>query len=35
MQVAQALAPGSRTLEALKARLAATDRAGVSYDLGR
>jgi predicted NAD/FAD-binding protein len=33
MQVAQALAPGSRTLQALQARLALTGRAGVSYDL--
>jgi predicted NAD/FAD-binding protein len=33
MQVAQALAPASRTLQSLKARLAATGRAGVSYDL--
>jgi predicted NAD/FAD-binding protein len=33
MQVAQALAPHSRTLQALQARLALTGRAGVSYDL--
>lgn len=33
MQVAKALAPKSRTLQALKARLAAAGRAGVSYDL--
>jgi hypothetical protein len=33
MQVAQALAPHSRTLRALQARLALTGRAGVAYDL--
>jgi predicted NAD/FAD-binding protein len=33
MQVAQALAPASRTLQALLARLAQTGRAGVSYAL--
>jgi uncharacterized protein len=33
MQVAEALAPGSRTLESLKMRLSARGRAGISYDL--
>ena len=33
MQVAEALAPGSRTLASLKARLTAGGRAGISYDL--
>ncbi len=33
MQVARALAPGSATLAALDARLAARGRAGISYDL--
>jgi len=33
MQVAAALAPASRTLASLNARLAARDRAGISYDL--
>jgi hypothetical protein len=33
MQVARALAPGSRTLQALQARLALTGRTAVSYDL--
>jgi uncharacterized protein len=33
MQVAEALAPDSRTLASLKARLSARGRAGISYDL--
>ena len=33
MQVAEALAPGSRTLASLKTRLSARGRAGISYDL--
>jgi len=33
MQVAEALAPGSRTLASLEARLSARGRAGISYDL--
>jgi len=33
MQVAAALAPGSRTLASLEARLSARGRAGISYDL--
>jgi predicted NAD/FAD-binding protein len=33
MQVAKALAPGSRTLASLEARLTARGRAGISYDL--
>ena len=33
MQVAEALAPGSRTLAALKTRLSARGLAGISYDL--
>jgi predicted NAD/FAD-binding protein len=33
MQVAEALAPGSRTLESLKTRLNARGRSGISYDL--
>ena len=33
MKVAESLAPGSRTLASLKARLAARGRAGISYDL--
>ncbi len=33
MKVAEALAPGSRTLASLKARLSARGRAGISYDL--
>ena len=33
MQVAEALAPGSRTLASLKARLAARGRTGISYEL--
>ena len=32
-QVAEALAPGSRTLAALETRLRARGRAGISYDL--
>jgi hypothetical protein len=33
MQVARALAPGSATLAALRTRLAARGRGGISYDL--
>ena len=33
MKVAEALAPGSRTLASLKTRLSARGRAGISYDL--
>ena len=33
MQVAEELAPGSRTLASLKTRLSARGRAGISYDL--
>jgi predicted NAD/FAD-binding protein len=33
MQVAEALAPGSRTLKSLNAGLSARGRAGISYDL--
>ena len=33
MQVAEALAPGSRTLASLETRLSARGRAGISYDL--
>jgi hypothetical protein len=33
MQVAEALAPDSRTLASLKTRLSARGRAGISYDL--
>ena len=33
MQVAEALAPGSRRLASLNARLSARGRAGISYDL--
>ena len=33
MQVAKALAPGSRTLASLETRLSARGRAGISYDL--
>ena len=33
MQVAEALAPGSRTLASLKTRVSARGRAGISYDL--
>ena len=33
MQVAEALAPGSRTLASLETRLAARGRAGIAYDL--
>jgi len=33
MQVAEAIAPGSRTLASLKTRLNASGRAGISYDL--
>ena len=33
MQVAESLAPGSRTLASLNARLSARGRAGISYDL--
>jgi predicted NAD/FAD-binding protein len=33
MQVAEALAPGSRTLESLRTRLRARGRAGITYDL--
>jgi predicted NAD/FAD-binding protein len=33
MQVAEAIAPGSRTLASLKTRLSARGRAGISYDL--
>jgi hypothetical protein len=33
MQVAEALAPGSRTLASLHARLTARGRSGISYDL--
>jgi predicted NAD/FAD-binding protein len=35
MQVAEALAPGSRTLASLKTRLSARGRAGISYDHSR
>ena len=33
MKVAEAMAPASRTLASLNARLAARGRAGISYDL--
>jgi hypothetical protein len=33
MKVAEALAPGSRTLASLKTRLSARGRTGISYDL--